>query len=156
VGLAVARIAGQVVPGVKVARAWSAESAWNGGGLARILPPRQGRREGCPRVEEARGAKPLPWLAVGPARSSGDPPAWRGGAGSEGAGLLVALFVLSTSGGWEERHGGAEAGRRAQDGIRGAAGRGAVRGDRVRGLACLAEGGGGQGGAGGGRAVHRG
>ena len=35
-GLAVARIAGQVVPGVEVARAWSAASAWNGGGPARI------------------------------------------------------------------------------------------------------------------------
>jgi hypothetical protein len=33
----------------------------------------------------------------------------RGGAGSEGAGLLVALFVSSTSGCWEERHGWAEA-----------------------------------------------
>ena len=35
-GLAVARIAGQVVPGVEVARAWSAASAWNGGEPARI------------------------------------------------------------------------------------------------------------------------
>ena len=43
--LAVARIAGQVVPGVKVARAWSAASARNGGGLARILPPAALRRE---------------------------------------------------------------------------------------------------------------
>ena len=39
-GLAVARIAGQVVPGVEVARAWSAASARNGGEPARIpLPP---------------------------------------------------------------------------------------------------------------------
>jgi len=48
-GLAVARIAGQVVPGVKVARAWSAASAWNGGGLARTLLP-VGWREGCPQA----------------------------------------------------------------------------------------------------------
>jgi len=41
-GLAVARIAGQVVPGVEVARAWSAASAWNGGGPARIWLPRGG------------------------------------------------------------------------------------------------------------------
>jgi hypothetical protein len=40
--LAVARIAGQVVPGVEVARAWSAASAWNGGGPARIWLPRGG------------------------------------------------------------------------------------------------------------------
>jgi hypothetical protein len=45
----------------------------------------------------ARGAETVAGLAVGPARSSADPPAWRGGAGSEGAGLLVALFVSSTS-----------------------------------------------------------
>jgi len=37
--LAVARIAGQVVPGVEVARAWSAASAWNGGEPARIWLP---------------------------------------------------------------------------------------------------------------------
>jgi hypothetical protein len=38
-GLAVARIAGQVVPGVEVARAWSAASARNGGGPARTPLP---------------------------------------------------------------------------------------------------------------------
>ena len=44
--LAVARIAGQVVPGVKVARAWYAASAWNGGGPAWILLSLAGWREG--------------------------------------------------------------------------------------------------------------
>ena len=105
-GLAVARIAGQVVPGVEVARAWSAASAWNGGGPARIwLPPGGGGERDARKRRMARGAETVAGLAVGPARSSADPPAWRGGAGSEGAGLLVALFVSSTSVCWEERHG---------------------------------------------------
>jgi hypothetical protein len=45
--LAVARIASQVVPGVEVARAWSAASAWNGGGLVRtlLLPEGGGERD---------------------------------------------------------------------------------------------------------------
>jgi hypothetical protein len=46
--LAAARITGQVVPGVEVARAWSAASAWNGGGLARILLPLVGVARGEP------------------------------------------------------------------------------------------------------------
>ena len=99
--LAVARIAGQVVPGVEVARAWSAASAWNGGGLARTLLPaalrRERGREGSRKRPDGVSGETVAGLAVGPARSSGDPPAWRGGAGSEGAGLLVALFVSSTS-----------------------------------------------------------
>jgi hypothetical protein len=37
--LAVVRFAGQVVPGVEVARAWSAALARNGGWRARILLP---------------------------------------------------------------------------------------------------------------------
>jgi len=52
--LAVARIAGQVVPGVKVARAWSAALARNGGERARIVSPgKLGRgREGDPWASE--------------------------------------------------------------------------------------------------------
>ncbi len=46
--LAVARIAGQVVPGVEVARAWSAASARNGGGPARTWPPPEGAARGMP------------------------------------------------------------------------------------------------------------
>lgn len=46
--LAAARIAGQVVPGVEVARAWSAASARNGGGLARTWLPRGGVAIGMP------------------------------------------------------------------------------------------------------------
>ena len=117
-------------------------------------PGRGGERDARKR-QVARGAETVAGLAVGPARSSADPPAWRGGAGSEGAGLLVALFVSSTG----------SAGRSVMDELRpdgrrrtvpGAAGRQAVRGDRVRGLVRLAAGEGQQGSAGGGRAVHRG
>ena len=46
--------------------------------------------------------------AVGPGRSSADPPAWRGGAGSEGPGLLAAR-PFRQPGCWEERCGRAEA-----------------------------------------------
>ena len=47
-------IASQVVPGVEVARAWSAASAWNGGGPARIwLPPLAGTARGMPASAEA-------------------------------------------------------------------------------------------------------
>ena len=55
--LAVARIAGQVVPGVKVARAWSAAFVWNGGGPARTLRLLDGggERELLKRHEGARG-----------------------------------------------------------------------------------------------------
>jgi hypothetical protein len=66
-GLAVARIASQVVPGVEVARAWSAASAWNGGGLARIrLPPGGGGERDARKRQVAQGAKPLPgWHPAG-------------------------------------------------------------------------------------------
>ena len=47
-GLAVARIAGQVVPGVEAARAWSAASAWNGGEPAQIPLPPGGAARGMP------------------------------------------------------------------------------------------------------------
>jgi hypothetical protein len=61
--LAVARIAGQVVPGVEVARAWSAALARNGGGPARIVRlasapgPGEGSRErgALKRLEAVRG-----------------------------------------------------------------------------------------------------
>ena len=53
-GLAVARIASQVVPGVEVARAWSAASARNGGEPARTqLPPLAGTARGMPASAEA-------------------------------------------------------------------------------------------------------
>src|SRR5579859_1702435 len=55
--LVVARIAGQVVPGVEVARAWSAASARNGGEPARTPLPLAGRREGGPQAPVARGAE---------------------------------------------------------------------------------------------------
>src|SRR5690349_13456690 len=59
-GLAVARIAGQVVPGVEVARAWSAASARNGGEPVRTPLP-VGWREGCPQApRRCEGRKPLP------------------------------------------------------------------------------------------------
>ena len=55
--LAVARIAGQVVPGVKVARAWSAAFVRNGGEPARTLCLLAGGCESEPlkRHEGARG-----------------------------------------------------------------------------------------------------
>src|SRR5215467_2640435 len=60
-GLAVARIAGQVVPGVEVARAWSAASAWNGGEPARIrLPPGGGGERDARERRMREGRKPLP------------------------------------------------------------------------------------------------
>ena len=60
-GLAVARIAGQVVPGVEVARAWSAASVRNGGGPARIWLPPVGAARGMPASAGWReGRKPLP------------------------------------------------------------------------------------------------
>ena len=53
--LAVARIAGQVVPGAEVARAWPAAFVWNVGWRAPILPPWKGRREGEFQASESRG-----------------------------------------------------------------------------------------------------
>ena len=55
--LAVARIAGQVVPGAEVARAWPAAFVRNVGGRAPTLPPRRGRREGELQASETRGAE---------------------------------------------------------------------------------------------------
>jgi hypothetical protein len=52
--LAVARIAGQVVSGVKVARAWSAAAVRNGGERARIVSPGRlggGERENPERLK---------------------------------------------------------------------------------------------------------
>ncbi len=76
-----------------------------------------GERGARERRDGARG-ETVAGLAVGPARSSGDPPAWRGGAGSEGAGLLVACFVSSTS----------VAGRSVMEGLRPEGGRRSVSG----------------------------
>ena len=84
--LAVARIAGQVVPGVKVARAWSAASARNGGERARTAcpqPRRDARGRACKRVKR-EGLSTGAGRAVGPGRSSGEVPAWRGGGGAKG------------------------------------------------------------------------
>jgi RNA-directed DNA polymerase len=53
--LAVARIAGQVVPGAEVARAWHAAFVRNVGWRAPILPPWKGRREGEFQASESRG-----------------------------------------------------------------------------------------------------
>ena len=53
--LAVARIAGQVVPGAEVARAWSAAFVRNVGWRDPILPPWKGRREGEFQAFESRG-----------------------------------------------------------------------------------------------------
>jgi group II intron reverse transcriptase/maturase len=53
--LAVARIAGQVVPGAEVARAWTAAFVRNVGWRAPILPPGKGRREGEFQASETRG-----------------------------------------------------------------------------------------------------
>ena len=66
-GLAVARIASQVVPGVEVARAWSAASARNGGEPARIRLPQWGGGERDARERRMReGRKPLPgWHPAG-------------------------------------------------------------------------------------------
>ena len=59
--LAVARIAGQVVSGVEVARAWSAASAWNGGGPVRTwLPPEGGGERDARKRRMREGRKPLP------------------------------------------------------------------------------------------------
>ena len=55
--LAVARIAGQVVPGAEVARAWPAAFMRNVGWRAPTLPPRRGRREGELQASETRGAE---------------------------------------------------------------------------------------------------
>src|SRR5580693_1136316 len=91
--LAVARIAGRVVPGVEAARAWSAASVRNGGERARMLLPAArggygGERETLERLNRER-LSTVAGRAVGPARSSDDSPAWRGGRRSEGAGSFV-------------------------------------------------------------------
>jgi|SRR5580658_10455127 hypothetical protein len=112
--LAVARIAGQAVPGVKVARAWSAALARNGGERARSCfpspQPRRGEREGAVRAEACGGAGA--GRAVGPARSSGDVPAWRGGGGAKGPACSQFVRLVNQSA-WEERHGWAEIVRQA-------------------------------------------
>jgi group II intron reverse transcriptase/maturase len=53
--LAVARFAGQVVPGAEVARAWTAAFVRNVGWRAPILTPWKGRREGEFQASETRG-----------------------------------------------------------------------------------------------------
>ena len=56
--LAVARIAGQVVPGAEVARAWPAAFVRNVGWRAPTLPPPgRGWREGGLQASETRGAE---------------------------------------------------------------------------------------------------
>src|SRR5579859_350122 len=70
--LVVARIAGQVVPGVEVARAWSAASARNGGEPARTPLPLAGRREGGPQAPVARGAETVAPVTSGPPRCAAE------------------------------------------------------------------------------------
>jgi hypothetical protein len=53
--LVVARIAGQVVPGAEVARAWTAAFVRNVGWRAPIPTPWKGRREGEFQASETRG-----------------------------------------------------------------------------------------------------
>jgi|SoimicmetaTmtHPB_FD_contig_71_264185_length_406_multi_2_in_0_out_0_1 hypothetical protein len=54
--LAVARIAGQAVPGVKAARAWSAALVRNGGERARkLLPRRRGSERETPKCPKREG-----------------------------------------------------------------------------------------------------
>ena len=55
--LAVARIAGQVVPGAEVARAWPAAFVRNVGWRAPTRPLREGRREGEFQASETRGTE---------------------------------------------------------------------------------------------------
>jgi len=67
--LAVARIAGQVVPGAEVARAWPAAFVRNVGWRAPALPPRKGTARGRPpSVWNARSWVPSRGRAGGPAR----------------------------------------------------------------------------------------
>lgn len=75
--LAVARIAGQVVPGAEVARAWSAALVRNVGWRAPTLPlPRKGRGEReNPKRLKREGLSTVAGRAGGPARSSGETPA---------------------------------------------------------------------------------
>src|SRR5215472_2964615 len=104
--LAVARIAGQVVPGVEVARAWSAASAGNGGGPARIWLPRGGAARGMPASAGWReGRKPLPgWqsdrLVVVLILLPGAV-----GRGAKGPACLWLCSFRQPAWGWEERHG---------------------------------------------------
>ena len=73
--LAVARIAGQVVPGAEVARAWTAAFVWNVGKRALILPARKGgERESSKRLNR-EGLSTVAGRAGGPVRSSGEVPA---------------------------------------------------------------------------------
>ena len=74
--LAVARIAGQVVPGAEVARAWSAALMRN---VGRRVPTQSGPfgpggRE-FPKRLKRKGQSTVAGRAGGPARSSGEAPA---------------------------------------------------------------------------------
>ncbi len=53
-------VTGLMVPGVEVARAWSAASAWNGGEPARIRLPRWGGERDARERRMREGRKPLP------------------------------------------------------------------------------------------------
>jgi hypothetical protein len=55
--LAVARIAGQVVPGAEVARAWPAAFVRNVGWRAPTMPLREEWREGGLQAHETQGAE---------------------------------------------------------------------------------------------------
>ena len=114
--LAVARIAGQVVPGVEAARAWSAASVRNGGERARMLLPAArggygGERETLERLNRER-LSTVAGRAVGPARGSGEVPAWRGGGGAKGPAHSWFVDLINRSS-REESRGRAEAVRQA-------------------------------------------
>jgi len=74
--LAVARIAGQVVPGAEVARAWPAAFVRNVGWRAPTLPPPEGdgERETSKRLKREE-LSTAAGRAGGPAHSSGEVPA---------------------------------------------------------------------------------
>ena len=89
--LADARIAGQVMPGAKVARAWPAAFVWNVGWRAPILPlVKGGEREDSKRLKREEQST-VAGRAGGPVRSSGEVPAWCGGGGAKG--LAYPWFV---------------------------------------------------------------
>ena len=72
--LAVARIAGQVVPGAEVARAWPAAFVRNVGWRAPKLPFEGGERESSKRLKREE-LSTVAGRAGGPVRSSDDAPA---------------------------------------------------------------------------------
>ena len=72
--LAAARIAGQVVPGVEVTRAWSAAFAWNVGRRAPTRLPGTGGERELSKRPNRKELSTVAGPAGGPVRSSAEAP----------------------------------------------------------------------------------